>query len=552
MTSKARSGRSAIPGSERSALAGVRPVGPVDPKDELTVTVLLRRRAELPPLTASAEHLGRSDFAERYGADPADVDKVKSFAGTHNLQVSSVNAAARTLSLSGSAASFAEAFGVTLSHYERDDIRYRGREGALTVPAELDGIVVGVFGLDDRPQAKPHIHVRSEGASAGAQGHPFTPTDVAQLYGFGQEASGKDECIAIIELGGGYQAQDMSLFFNNLGVHEPTVVSVGVGGGTNDFAEGGDANTEVALDIQVAGALAPDANIAVYFAPNTDQGFLAAINEAVHDSTNKPSIISISWGGPEASWTAQAMNAMDQAFADAAALGVSVFVAAGDQGSADRLQLEMDAGGNQRPNREYDGLAHVNFPASSPHAIACGGTHLEGTGTTISNETVWNDGDGWATGGGVSDFFDPPAWQTGAPVPRSVNPPGMRAGRGLPDVSGNADSVTGYEIYCGESQVIVGGTSAVAPLWAGITARLNEGSGRQLGFLNPLIYTAGARPCFRDIRTGSNAIGAANGQPATPGYDAAEGWDACTGLGTPVAAALRSQFPTAAHAASGG
>ena len=147
----------------------------------------------------------------------------------------------------------------------------------------------------------------------------------------------------------------------------------------------------------MAGAIAPAAQIAVYFAPNTDQGFLDAVTTAIHDATNKPSVISISWGGPESSWTQQSMTAFDQAFQDAAAMGITVCVAAGDNGSGD------GASGD-----------NVDFPASSPYALACGGTSVQASNNSITSETVWNDGaQGGSTGGGISSFFPLPPYQEG-------------------------------------------------------------------------------------------------------------------------------------------
>jgi kumamolisin len=271
---------------------------------------------------------------------------------------------------------------------------------------------------------------------------------------------------------------------------------------------------EVMLDIEVAGAVAPGAKIVVYFAPNTDAGFLDAVTAAVHDATNKPSVVSISWGASESGWTAQAMHAMDQAFQDAAALGVTVCCAAGDAGSTDG---------------ENDGLLHVDFPASSPYALACGGTRLEGSGGKIAKEVVWNEGAaGGATGGGISDIFNRPDWQTSVNVPPSANP-GGHVGRGLPDVSGNADPATGYQVLIDHTQAIIGGTSAVAPLWAGLIALLNQKMGRPIGYLNPLLYhLSTGLGAFHDISSGNNDMGGKSGH-----YPAHPGWDACTGWGSP-------------------
>jgi kumamolisin len=301
------------------------------------------------------------------------------------------------------------------------------------------------------------------------------------------------------------------------------VSSVSVDGATNAPVGNPDsADGEVGLDIEVAGAVANGAKIVAYFAPNTDQGFLDAITTAIHDTTNNPTIISISWGGPESTWTAQALTNFDTAFADAATLGITVCVAAGDNGSSDGVT---------------DGLAHVDFPASSPHVLACGGTSLSASGTKISSETVWNDGaQGGATGGGISDSFALPSWQQGAGVPPSVNA-GARVGRGVPDVAGDADPETGYTTLIDGQSGVIGGTSAVAPLWAGLTALINQKTGTKLGFFNPQLYAAG-KTALNDITIGNNGS-----------YAAGPGWDACSGLGSPngtklVAALAPASAPT--------
>ncbi|MEJ1230682.1 MAG: S53 family peptidase [Galbitalea sp.] len=217
--------------------------------------------------------------------------------------------------------------------------------------------------------------------------------------------------------------------------------------------------------------------------------------------------MSISWGQSEDEWTAQARTALDDALLDASALGVTVTAAAGDNGSADG---------------SADGKSHADFPASSPHALACGGTSLRAEGTTITAESVWNDGsDGGATGGGVSDVFALPSWQESAGVPAAKKP----GGRGVPDVAGNADPETGYQVLVDGERAVYGGTSAVAPLWAALVARLAQGLGSPLGLLQPRLYGLGDG--FHDITRGDNG-----------GYSAAKGWDPCTGLGTPDGAAL--------------
>jgi len=295
-------------------------------------------------------------------------------------------------------------------------------------------------------------------------------------------------------------------------VANPAVIAVSVDQAKN--APTGDANGpdgEVMLDIEVVGAIAPQAKIAVYFAPNTDAGFLDAITTAIHDTTNKPSVISISWGGPESSWTSQAMTAMDSAFQAAATMGITVCIASGDNGSGDGVS---------------DGADHVDFPASSPYALACGGTSLQGGAARIDSEVVWNDGAGnGATGGGISSFFPAAAWQSGVSATTTTGKSVSLTMRGVPDVAGNADPETGYDVRIDGTDTVIGGTSAVAPLWAALIARLNQLSGKPLGYANPMLYAN--RGKLRDITEGNNGD-----------FAAAANWDACTGLGSPNGAAL--------------
>ena len=223
------------------------------------------------------------------------------------------------------------------------------------------------------------------------------------------------------------------------------------------------------LDIEVVGAVAPGAKIVVYFAPNTSQGFQDALTTAIHDTAHKPSVISISWGGAESTLDRQAMTAFDSAAQDAAALGVTICAASGDNGSSDGVT---------------DGANHVDFPASSPHILACGGTSLQSANGAITSETVWNDGaQGGAGGGGFSNQFPLPSWQSSA----KIKPP-AGGGRGVPDVSGDADPQTGYNVLVDGKSLVFGGTSAVAPLWSGLIALLNEKLGKPLGFLQPALY----------------------------------------------------------------
>jgi kumamolisin len=507
-----------LKGSERAPLSGSRVLGPADPAERVEVTVLLRRRNhqalrdEVRRLTAGdrpAGHLAREEFARQFGADPADIDTVKAFAANHGLNVIQEHPARRTVVLAGTVAQLEAAFGVTLQRYAHLSGHYRGRQGAIHLPAELAGKVEAVLGLDNRPQAQPHFRVRGpKGGRKPSAATPvaFTPIQLATLYGF-PAATGQGQCVGIIELGGGFTPADLQTYFSNLQVAAPTVTAVSVDGGQN--APSGDANGpdgEVMLDIEVIGAIAPQANIAVYFAPNTDAGFLNAVTTAIHDTTHKPSVISISWGGAESSWTGQSMTAMDDAFQAAAALGITICAASGDTGSSDGVS---------------DGADHVDFPASSPYALACGGTSLAASTSAIKSEVVWNNGSaGGAGGGGVSSFFPVPAWQSGARTTNSGGVAVALTNRGVPDVAGDADPNTGYDVRVDGTDIVIGGTSAVAPLWSGLLARINQLAGKPVGYIQPLLYQN--PQALRDITQGNNGD-----------FYASVGWDACTGLGSP-------------------
>jgi kumamolisin len=409
----------------------------------------------------------------------------------------------RTVKLTGTAADMQKAFGTVLEQKMIDGAEYRVREGGIQLPASLAGAVEAVLGLDNRPQAQPHFRVRKPLAQTVAPSS-YSPPQVGEAYQFPAKASGAGQTIGIIELGGGYRQADLTAYFKSLGLAPPPITAVSVDKGKNKPSTASSADGEVMLDIEVAAS--PGSKIAVYFTPNTDQGFLDAITKAVHDTTNKPSVISISWGGPESTWTNQSMMAMDAACQSAAALGITITVAAGDDGSTD--------GGTGN---------NVDFPASSPHVLACGGTKLDANGATIVSEVVWNElaSQEGATGGGVSNVFALPSWQANAHVPASSTSTG---GRGVPDVAGDADPATGYTIRVDGRTSVIGGTSAVAPLWAGLVAVANQQLGNSVGFLQPAIYAAKAASVFNDITQGNNGA-----------FSAGPGWDACTGLGSPIA-----------------
>ena len=512
--------RVVLAGSERTPLAGANLVGPTDPSQLIEISVILKHRQTLNIADHEGQFLTHAEFALQYGARISDLDLVKAFAQQNDLQVleRGDEIARRTVTLAGTASAMEKAFSVELHEYEHPEGTYRGRTGAIQIPAGLQDAIQGIFGLDDRPAAKPHIRYRAAEAhlTAAATSTSYTPNEVAKLYDFPTgDATG--ETIAILELGGGYKPADLKAYFKSLGLTNPKVKTVSVDHGKNRPTNANSADGEVMLDIEVAAAVAQGAKIVVYFCPNTDQGFQDGLSTAIHDQTNKPCVISISWGGPESSWTKQAMTSMDQIAAEAAALGITITVASGDNGSSDGVTT----GGN-----------HVDFPASSPHVLATGGTLLIANGNTITQETVWNNSTGGgATGGGYSAIFKRPTWQSAVVT---------EAFRGVPDVAGNADPNSGYAIRVDGEDIVVGGTSAVAPLWAGLIALLNKKLNTRLGFINPKLYSLDQATNFHDITVGNNGT-----------YPARPGWDAATGLGSPngnvLSASLQSQSATSSQ-----
>ncbi len=497
--------------SERAVPANATHIGRTQPQQVISVSLIVRRKNPLDLKALGGRRVSREEFDQQYAADPADFEALRAFAHQNGLTVDEAasSVSRRTLVVRGPVAAMEKAFGVELHDYQETATarqpgrRFHGFTGAVSLPEPHAALIEAVLGLDARPIAKAHCRflkdLKKKKKPQAAQPQPFNPPQVAQLYEFPTGVNGRGQTIGILELGGGYNTSDIDTYFRGLGLTPPTVVAVSVDGGTNAPGDPNGADGEVALDIQVAGAIAPGARMAVYFAPNTDQGFIDAITTAVHDTTNKPSVLSISWGGPESGWAQSAMTALDNACQSAAALGVTITVASGDDGSSDGVS---------------DGQNHVDFPASSPHVLACGGTELIGSGSKITEEVVWDDlaSQGGATGGGYSAVFPLPSWQSTAGV--------SGGGRGVPDVAGDASPESGYNILVDGQQEVVGGTSAVAPLWAALVALINQQRGSSVGYINPTLYAD--RSDFRDITQGNNGS-----------YQAGTGWDACTGLGSP-------------------
>jgi hypothetical protein len=549
----------AISGSKRKPARGAIRTGDADRKESFSVTIRVRRRPDGPPMPSLDElgkiplnqrkFLSREEFAARHGASAEDLAAVTAFAAEHSLTVTDQSAGQRTVKVSGTVTKMEAAFGVKLGRYKSSTETYRGREGSVYVPKALGAIVESVLGLDNRRAVRPH-YAGSKGIAAGAttpHNPPpagtslLTPPQVATLYNFPTN-NANGQTVAILEFGGGYAKADITKFLQPLGISTPSIVDQSVDGGSNSpagsaanvpaFAQNPD--VEVALDIDVVASVAVGANIVMYFGPNNDQAFADAVSQAVHDTTHSPTIITCSWGGSEDGWTGSARNSMVTALNDAAALGVTVFFASGDDGADDGV-------GN--------GSAHIDYPGAEYGGICCGGTYIANVSGTTFTEGTWNDIG--TSGGGVSDVYGLPAWQDNIGVPKSAND-GTTLGRGVPDVSGNASPFSGYNLILygtptttlattsgpqtGFTYGSIAGTSAVAPLYASLLALIEAKIQEPLGYLTPLLYALQNDGPFVDINDGANnewtnPPQATPPYPATPFYTCGPGWDACTGLG---------------------
>jgi kumamolisin len=532
--------------SKRVPLTGARAIGRANAHAVIEVLLKLRRKKQLPELTGRpTTTMTRDALAATYGASAEDISKVSAVFGKLGLKTVSASPAARTVRLAGTVAAMERAFQVKLINYYHAGGNYRGRVGYVSIPAEVAGIVEGVFGLDNRRVARrsrvPIRDGRRARALSAVNPAWYKPAELAARYHF-PDGDGSGQTVALLEFAGGYFPDDLKKFCQLAGVGEPNVTTISVDGTPTDAQDG--AEGEVMLDIEVVAGVCPKAKIVVYFAEFTEPGWLAALDAVVHDAANDPSVLSISWGEPEDTdrFTSQVMTEINEILKEAAHLGITVCVAAGDDGSSDA---------------DLDGLAHVDFPAASPFVLAVGGTTIPVKGGT-QPDIVWFEGnglrpvqpgdpDGGSTGGGCSSATPRPAWQANIDV-SSVNP-GAIVGRCIPDLAANADwDASPYLLVVDGQPQGNGGTSAAAPLVASLIALLNakRGPGKRVGYLTPVLYQSkgggssgpavGAIGCT-DVVTGNNNTAQVGGYSAGPGYDAVSGW------GTPNGVKLLEALP---------
>jgi kumamolisin len=521
-----------VPGSRRVVLPGARAMGPANANAVLDVLVKLRRKKEIPDLPGRPERmLSRDELNAAHGASEADIQKaVKTFEAL-GLRAVKTDAATRSIELDGSVAQMEKAFAVKLFDYEHPAGNYRGRVGDIYVPSTLQGIVTGVFGLDDRRAARRGYHFAKRGFARQLSSIPdawYLPSELGKRYNF-PAGDGSGQTVALLEFGGGYFETDLTAFCKAANVSEPKVVTISVDGTPTHARDGTEG--EVMLDIEVVAGLCPKATIAVYFARFTEKGWIKALDAVIQDKTHNPKVLSISWGFAEQAliWTEQAMTNVNETLKDAALTGVTVCVAAGDDGSSDAVA---------------DGHAHVDFPASSPYVLAVGGTTIPSK-TAPLPDICWFEGDGLrqpgnpnsgSTGGGVSAIFPRPSWQQNITI-QPVNP-GAIVGRCIPDLAANADwTASPYLLVVDGQAEPNGGTSAASPLVAAMIALINaqRRPNDPVGYLTPVLYQSdssgpmGLKVCT-DIVQGDNTTDQIGGFKAGKGYDAVSGWGTPDGM----------------------
>jgi kumamolisin len=525
--------------SYRPPPEGATLLGKPRPLKHLEVTLNLNG-PDLPTAGTMARKLKIREFIRRYGCSRADINKVKRVLRGYGLKVLDSYRATRSMRVGGSVRDMEAAFHPNLGRYQIAGYKeFIDREGTYEIPAELDGIVTAVIGFGERrvarrrPMAKRSKQVKGRGGG-------YSPATLERHYSF-PDGDAKGQKIAIAEFGGGYDKSDLKTFCSNHFRATPRVKYVALNAPARTVKQIEklrrrkqrldelDSTIEVMMDVEIVAALAPKADITVYFAKFNQAGWIALLDRVIR---KRPVALSISWGSTEdgEDWSKAALFAIGERLQMAAALGITVCVAAGDDGSGDEMN---------------DRRAHVDFPGSSPYVLSVGGTMIKRQKSKKVEHVWWEKPGrrvrtkGGSTGGGVSAIFSKPSWQQHIKI-KSVNT-GNDGGRVMPDVAALAGKPM-YNTVIRRKNHAHGGTSASAPLWAALVARINAKlpPDKRQRFLTPLLYLKG-----RDGRR----LGAAGCRSITHGhnisypkprigYRAGPGYDAVTGWGTPIGTAL--------------
>lgn len=504
----------------------------LQPRNQQELNSLLSRLYD--PRSSVYHHfLTPQQFASEFGPTVQQQQQVVNYLRTHGLSVTSVSSNGLLIDAHATVAQAQMAFQVQINNYQLKGHTFYANASPPSIPASLSSLITSIGGLDNSVRLHPLSHLvkhkkptqlKTHGSlKAAAAAGGFAPADLQKAYDATalQQAGvqGNNQTVAVFELDG-YQSSDISQYLQTYNLGNPSISNVLVDGVTGSAGAGA---VEVELDIEVVAAMAPKAAQIVYEGPNTTQGVNDTYNKIVTD--NKAQITTISWGQCESQSGNAELQTLDTIFKQGAAQGIAMFAASGDSGAYDC----------------NDSNLAVDSPAGDPYISGVGGTNLQLNGGAYSSESVWsNSGDtqrspkGAGGGGGISSFFAQPTWQTGPGVKNQYSN-GMRQ---VPDISADADPATGYAVYCtvtaggcsASGWIVVGGTSAAAPLWAGSAALINEYLQKQgkprMGFANPVFYALAnaTQPFapFHDVTSGTNLF-----YPATAGYDMA------SGLGSP-------------------
>ncbi|MET8622412.1 protease pro-enzyme activation domain-containing protein [Kitasatospora sp. NPDC004669] len=516
--------RVALPNTVNPAVAHSEKKGDVPAEQQISVAVSLKLRnadaldrfltaVTTPGSPQFGKYLTPEQFTAQFGPTQQDVDQVKAYLAAQGLTVADVSANRQVVTAHGTTAQISQAFGTHESSYVDPQLQraFFANDAAASIPADLASVVQGVSGLDNHAVRKNRIAKPNSVTPNAATSTPsgLSPAQYDGAYNLNKTgADGTGTTVALWEFDG-YKSSDLTTYDSQYGLTGPAVSTVSVDGANYDSAPG-QGMGEVELDSEIVRGAAPKATQLIYEAPNSDQGEIDMANKIVAD--NKASVISISWGSCEPDTTAASMTAVDNAFKQAAAQGISIFSASGDDGSRDCTRSTSGST-----------VKAVDFPASSPHQTGVGGTNLKVTsGNAYSSESAWS-----TAGGGVSTVFSKPSWQTGTGVNGTM--------RTVPDVASNADPQSGFAIYTGGAWQVYGGTSAAAPLWSGYAAQFNQkakAAGQPvLGEASPRLYavanSSSYGSTFHDVTTGANQD-----------FSAKAGYDQVTGWGSPVADAL--------------
>lgn len=519
-------------------------VGPSNPEADMSATVMLKSRASVLKMDryitrmseGKAQALGdlNDAFQEKFGAKPESLEVLRAFAEKNKLVVVESDLRSGRVLLTGKTADFQNALDVKLHDYATTAGVKQGHTGGLSLPSELAPHVRAVLGVDTRPTAQPNFkmaQIQNEEPVKVAEAHSaeiskstttkvptpeefvkeggYLASDIAKAQNMPLQTGGEGQHGAFISLGGGVDLKDYNMFFKEHGLQQPKPLRiVEVNGATNSPGNPILGDTENALDGLQMQTMAPKAHIDMIIGPNNDKGLIDVFERGIFPKAGEAqkSVISASWGLAEQKQTPQAVKTLSITFRQAAIRGVQVFAGSGDSGA-----------------RSHSTTYQPEYPASDPNVVGVGGLKmiLDAEGK-LSHASGWNEGELSSSGGGVSKIFRLPRWQRESGVPMNLDT--GKAGRGVPDISTNASKSTGFPVRVGGSEVVIGGTSAGAPLYAGMMLNINAELAllgiKPVTPLNPWMYARAQSGIFNDVSSGSNF-----------GYEAKTGWDAVTGMG---------------------